>query len=481
MIPRHPRNALVLVAFLLAALAPAPAVATECTDPAPHLLGGEILALPMDCGQHTASATLDASGHGNDASFEGGDPARVSGRFFGGYELHGNTIRLRVLDDPTLDVTGGFSFAMWVKPDQTPAGNGWVCLIMKHGSGGFHVCYNAAHPEQGDTLAFWAVFPDGRFIRMRTTASTTLPGGQWTHLAGTLSQSGDRIDGALYANGAVVSTNAIEGEDLAQMNSDADLFIGRHNHAGTDGGEGFDGHVDEALVYNRSLSAGEVTRLATYGVTARPPSEPLDPAAATGPGAGEITLTWSAPASDGGVAITNYRVYAGDSPGSVTFVEEIGAVLTWTESGLGNGVTRYYRVSAMNAIGEGALSVVASGVTATPPGPPQHLNAATQGDLRHIALSWMAPESNGGLPVTSYVLYRTDLLGREVVAGTVPGDVTSFVDLPPEFGVYRYRATAANAAGTGPRSNEACAVGGDAFGGTEQERMKAVADGCIEI
>jgi len=86
-----------------------------------------------------------------------------------------------------------------------------------------------------------------------------------------------------------------------------------------------------------------------------PPSAPQDLVAAMDPGAGEITLDWEAPASDGGADITNYRIYRGPACGEETFLVEVGNVTSYTDSGLDVGVY-YYQVSAVNAVGEGARS-----------------------------------------------------------------------------------------------------------------------------
>jgi hypothetical protein len=85
---------------------------------------------------------------------------------------------------------------------------------------------------------------------------------------------------------------------------------------------------------------------------------------ATG-GNGQATLNWQAPANTGGVNITSYKVYRGTSSGSETLVTSGGcanlaSVLSCTDTGLTAGQTYYYKVTAVNAIGEGPQSNEAS-------------------------------------------------------------------------------------------------------------------------
>jgi hypothetical protein len=72
------------------------------------------------------------------------------------------------------------------------------------------------------------------------------------------------------------------------------------------------------------------------------------------PGNGTATLSWFAPASDGGSAIQNYRIEGGTSPSS----DDIGndaSGHTVTLGGLTNGTTYYFRVDAENPNGDGPL------------------------------------------------------------------------------------------------------------------------------
>ena len=77
-------------------------------------------------------------------------------------------------------------------------------------------------------------------------------------------------------------------------------------------------------------------------------------------GNGQITLTWAAPVSDGGSSITNYKIYRGTSQGAETLLATAGNVLTYTDSSVTNNQTYYYKISAVNNVGEGPKSSEAS-------------------------------------------------------------------------------------------------------------------------
>ena len=77
-------------------------------------------------------------------------------------------------------------------------------------------------------------------------------------------------------------------------------------------------------------------------------------------GNAQVTLSWSAPLSNGGSAITNYKVYGGTTSGGETLLTTVGNVLTYTDTTVTNGQTYYYQVTAVNTVGESAVSNEAS-------------------------------------------------------------------------------------------------------------------------
>jgi len=98
-----------------------------------------------------------------------------------------------------------------------------------------------------------------------------------------------------------------------------------------------------------------------------PPSAPSSLAAAAGNA--QVVLTWQAPASNGGSAVTGYKVYRGTTAGSEALLTTLGNVLTYTDSAVTNGQTYFYQVTATNALGESAKSSEVSAIPNLPPPP----------------------------------------------------------------------------------------------------------------
>ena len=115
------------------------------------------------------------------------------------------------------------------------------------------------------------------------------------------------------------------------------------------------------------------TASSTVTVTASPIATTV-PGAPTGltatAGTGQVSLSWTPPASDGGENINSYNVYRGTSAGSETLLSSggcsgLGAVTTCTDTGLTAGQTYFYKVTAVNPVGEGPQS---NETSATPTG-----------------------------------------------------------------------------------------------------------------
>src|SRR5205814_2304729 len=130
-----------------------------------------------------------------------------------------------------------------------------------------------------------------------------------------------------------------------------------------------------------------------------PPSPPSAPQnlAATG-GNAQVTLTWQAPASDGGSPITNYKIYRYAAPIPETFLTTVGPVSSPTRRAVALDVQEF-------VLWEGPyhweLHPLSAGNLSTPPPPPPPpsppsapQNLAATGGNAQVTLTWQAPASN---------------------------------------------------------------------------------------
>jgi fibronectin type 3 domain-containing protein len=190
---------------------------------------------------------------------------------------------------------------------------------------------------------------------------------------------------------------------------------------------------------------------ATPAVT---PSSPRDLTATFGDR--QVQLNWLVPATDGGSAVSGYRVYGGTTSVGKALLIELGTTLTYTHTNLTNGQVYYYSVSALNTNGEGPNSTDASATPMAPPSPPPNLQVQAGNGYCH--LTWSASTDDGGSPVTNYTIYRSTTPGSGTELITL-GSVLAYNDTNViNNQTYYYTVRATNAAGSGTASSEATAT-----------------------
>jgi titin len=175
----------------------------------------------------------------------------------------------------------------------------------------------------------------------------------------------------------------------------------------------------------------------------------------------QVELTWSAPAIDGGSAITDYVVqYSADS-GTLwnTFSDGTGTLTSATVTSLVNGTPYVFRVAAVNLVGTGSFSDASSSITPiTTPGAPTSLSG-TAGDSQ-VSLSWTAPSSDGGSAITDYVVEYSSDSGTSWVpfSDDYSGVTGATVSGLSNGTAYIFRVAAVNEAGTGSYSTSSASV-----------------------
>jgi len=165
--------------------------------------------------------------------------------------------------------------------------------------------------------------------------------------------------------------------------------------------------------------------------------------------AGFVVLSWGAPGSDGGARVMEYRIFrqtAESGPEQIASVDP--DVLSYNDTGVVAGGTYLYTVKTVNRMGSSLSSEKVTVVVMTVPATPG--NIILKADDGKVEVTWDAPASDGGSPITSYGIERweADLSGLMIVSDLV-ANVRTFTDDTVENGrTYAYSVIATNSVGS---------------------------------
>jgi hypothetical protein len=208
---------------------------------------------------------LDYSGNGNNG-IPGGSAAPTTdqwGNANSAYNFNGTAAwgEITIPNRPSLQFTTACSFSFWLKLNSVTGTNGSGNIV----AGGDH-CVFAKDGDAGGGLWFNTNLnpsPGNMNNRIGNVSMTTCqyiqPGvstGQWQHFVYIM----DATEQRMYINGVLVQTTP-GAPNFATMNT-KDLMLARY----ASNWYPMNGALDEFRVYNRALTAAEVTTLATAGV-----------------------------------------------------------------------------------------------------------------------------------------------------------------------------------------------------------------------
>src|SRR5215469_5995290 len=133
----------------------------------------------------------------------------------------------------------------------------------------------------------------------------------------------------------------------------------------------------------------------------------------------QITVNWSAPASNGGAPVTGYRI---TTTPATKVVSATGDARSYTLTGLTNNTAYRVSVAAVNAVGRSKAAISAAVKPhLTVPSAPAGVTAAP--GASSVRVSWLPPASTGGDPITGYVVTVVGT-AQKVTAGPSDTSVT---------------------------------------------------------
>ncbi len=197
-------------------------------------------------------------------------------------------------------------------------------------------------------------------------------------------------------------------------------------------------------VYATNGQGTEATGVAGNAIPATVPGVPLNVAAQ--PSDATVSLSWSQPATDGGRSIIAYQIYRRIQGGSWAQISQTSG-LQFTDSGLTNGRTYEYYLTATNDMGTGQSTASVSATPLALPNAPGSLSATPRSTA--VDLIWTAPASDGGSAIDHYCVYRSEVGSQPALLTTVTG--LNYSDEGLVNGRhYSYSVSAVTAAGEGP-------------------------------
>ena len=210
---------------------------------------------------------------------------------------------------------------------------------------------------------------------------------------------------------------------------------------------------------HNDVGSSSYSELSDESVPATTPGAPGAVTVTSGDGSLTVRFTPTSAADDGGDPVVGYEYSLdGDTWQSLPSSAVSGSDdRTATLTGLTNGTAHQLRLRAVNGVGGGSASDAVTETPATTPGKPRSVEVTSA--RGRTTVSWSAPTSDGGSPITGYVV-TAQPSGTTCVTDGGSSRSCTFTDLTPGA-TYDFSVVAVNTADkrTGTGLSEAASSG----------------------
>ena len=333
-------------------------------------------------------------------------------------------------------------------------------VTLTHTASGAEEYENAENPVTISSVTVTFKENDKRGVTVSPTSLTVAAGSSGTYRVGLTSEPLDAVTVMVNSpSDGVTATGPSTGSSLVftpdNWNTDQTVTVEVAADAGKD--------EEQSFTLTHTVTGGDYAGLEGPSVAVTIPVEgaPSAPRGLAAAASDEsVTLTWRAPADDGGSAIVRYQVRYQETGGSYSEWSTVsggaGATST-TVRGLENGKSYDFQVRAMNSVAAGEAATASATLAESAPGAPANLTA-TGGD-EQVALSWGAPD-DGGSQILRYE-YRYGAVGGTYGEWTtVSGGARSLTVTGLTNGTeYGFQVRAVNSIGEGAAAEDSATPG----------------------
>ncbi len=225
----------------------------QCTTPQPPPsscfdIGDPALTLYFSFNDSTAT---DLSGNGNNGVINGATP--VSGRIENGFDFDGSNDYINAGSATALDNMGAVTVTAWIYPRSRGGGNNGRIVNKAAGAPVADGWIFAMPSVTTNALEFYVVY-SGNPLWVRSAAdSITL--NAWNFVAVTWNGTSAGNAATLYINGQDATSTRISPAGSRATDAAQSLWVGNAPSLT----RGFDGTIDEVMVFNKALNSTEIT------------------------------------------------------------------------------------------------------------------------------------------------------------------------------------------------------------------------------